>query len=116
MVALFVCATLEMGAMPMVETNIHTEITPRIEYVSLGTVTAYMNAGEDEVFIPNVSGITGIMPGVLHWSPAQGGIIVSQLFKAFPGEIETPGAHFVIELAVSSGNTTGIYTVNVYVQ
>lgn len=108
LVALLIGATYSMNAMSVAESNMQTEISSRAEYV----IDAYINAGEDEVFVSGITGpISGIMPSVLHWEPVKGGIMITQLFKAFEEEKETPGASFSI--IVISDHT---YTVNVHVQ
>lgn len=108
LVALLIGATYSMNAMPITDTNVQTEISTQAEYV----IDAYMNAGEDEVFVSGITGqITGIMPGVLHWESTQGGIMITQLFKAFEEEKETPGANFTIIVVAEH-----TYTINVHVQ
>lgn len=109
-IALLVGVTYSMNAMSMAATNVQTEVSLNAESV----IDVYMNAGEDEVYVPGITGsITSIMPGVLHYSPAKGGIIISQLFKAFEEEIETPGAQFTITIIADGGS---VYTIIVHVQ
>ena len=107
-VTLLISAAYSISAMPTTEINVQTEINTQAEYI----IDAYMNAGEDEVFVSGITGpISGIMPGVLHWEPVKGGIMITQLFKAFREEKETPGANFTIIVVAEH-----TYTINVHVQ
>lgn len=117
MVALSVCATLGMKAMPIAATvDTQTEISTRINYVQMGTINASMNAGESELKVLHPSEqVIGLMPGPMIWYEYGSYIIITNVDQFF--DTSTPGTSFTFELGVSiNSTTTGIYKVIVTVK